>query len=227
MRERIFYWMKFYLGFSGKESRGFLVLVPFLALLGFSSTAVRFFKNQKAEHLYEAYRQRLDSLDRLSIQLVTSPLPTFNPQDTVKISRNQKQLENLNRIMLSEADSITLQIVPGIGPGTASRIIKYRQHLGGFHTQNQLLEVFGFSDELIETMLEYFEFDSNVFRKIPVNSATQEQLSSHPYISYGEAKVLVAFRKQHGRFDAAEDLLAVKIFKEDWIQKIKPYLAFD
>lgn len=227
MKNRVFYWMKFYLGFSGKESRGFFVLIPFLLILGLLPGTVRFFKNNNTETTLTKYQKRLDSLQNLQIQLVASPLPTFNPQDTVNASRNQKQLDNLNRIAFSEADSATLQIVPGIGPGTAGRIIKYRQHLGGFHSQNQLLEVYGVDGELTSALWEFFEFDAAIFRKIPINEAGVEDLSAHPYISYGEAKVLIAYRNQHGNFLSADELLNIKIFKSEWVQKIKPYLMFD
>lgn len=227
MKERFFHWMKHNLGFSTKESRGFFVLIPVLILLGLSSPVLRFFKHQKAEVTFLHFQNRLDSLEHHQIQLVSSPLPTFNPQDTVRSNRNQKQLDNINRIPFSEADSITLQIVPGIGQGTAGRIIKYRENLGGFYRQSQLLEVYGVKEETALALWEFFHFDSQIFRKISINSASLEELSAHPYISYGEAKVLVAYRNQHGEFLSADDLLNIKIFKSEWVEKIKPYLEFD
>ncbi|SEF99903.1 DNA uptake protein ComE [Algoriphagus boritolerans DSM 17298 = JCM 18970] len=227
MGRNYFYWAKAYLGFTNKESRGFVLLIPFLAVLGILPDMVRYFKNQQAELTFEIYQSRLDSLKVSGVALMSSPLPTFNPADTVKSSRNQKQLESLNRIPFSEADSITLQIVPGIGQATASRIIKYRENLGGFHSKRQLLEVFGMKEETSDAVWEFFEFDPKILRKIKINSAMIEDLASHPYISYGEAKVLVAFRHQHGAFNSAEDLLKVKIFKAEWVEKIKPYLEFD
>ncbi|GAA0879065.1 hypothetical protein GCM10009119_20330 [Algoriphagus jejuensis] len=227
MKDRFFYWMKFYLGFSGKESRGFLVVIPFLLILGIIPGVLKFLKNRQAESTYIAYLSRLDSLENLQIQLVASPLPTFNPQDTVKLNRNQKQLDNLNRIAFSEADSITLQIVPGVGPGTAGRIIKYREQLGGFYSRLQLLEVYGVKEELAQSLWEFFDFDPLIFRKIRINDASLDDIASHPYISYGEAKVLVAYRNQHGSFTAAADLANIKIFRMEWIEKIRPYLEFN
>jgi DNA uptake protein ComE-like DNA-binding protein len=218
--------MKSYLGFSRKESHGFLFLIPILISFGFAPSLIRFFKNQKAAQTYSTYLTRLDSLDKLQIRVVSSPNPTFNPQDTIKSSRNEKQLENLNRIPFSETDSITLQIVPGIGQASAGRIIKYRDNLGGFHHKDQVLEVYGIKVETAAAMWEFFEFDALIFRKIPINTVTLEDLSAHPYISYSEAKVLVAFRKQHGNFQSPDDLLKIKIFKSAWVEKIKPYLDF-
>lgn len=218
--------MKSYLGFSRKESRGFLFLIPVLISFGLTPSVIRFFKDKKAEQTYSTYLTRLDSLEMLQVRILSSPKPTFNPQDTVKSSRNERQLENLNRIPFSEADSVTLQIVPGIGQATAGRIIKYRTNLGGFHSQNQVLEVYGVKEETAASLWEFFEFDALVFKKITINTATLEDLSAHPYISYSEAKVLIAYRKQHGKFQSAEDLLKIKIFKSAWVEKIKPYLDF-
>jgi len=227
MRQTIFYWMKSYLGFSRKESKGFILLIPFLVLFGLLPNAIAYVKNLRAETAFTQYQTRLDSLKNLGIPLKSSPLPTFNPLDTVKSNRNQKQIGNLNRISFSEADSITLQIVPGIGQATAGRIIKYRENLGGFHSQSQLLEVYGVKEETVIAVWDFFDFEANIFRKINLNVATLEELAAHPYISYGEAKVLIAFRNQHGNFNSAEDLMKVKIFKVEWIEKIRPYLNFE
>jgi competence protein ComEA len=227
MRQTIFYWMKSYLGFSRKESKGFILLIPFLVLFGLLPNAIAYVKNLRAETAFTQYQTRLDSLKNLGIPLKSSPLPTFNPLDTVKSNRNQKQIGNLNRISFSEADSITLQIVPGIGQATAGRIIKYRENLGGFHSQSQLLEVYGVKEETVIAVWDFFDFEANIFRKINLNVATLEELAAHPYISYGEAKVLIAFRNQHGNFNSADDLMKVKIFKVEWIEKIRPYLNFE
>lgn len=223
--ERFHFWLKTYLGFSHKESRGFLLLIPFLVVLGVAPSLVQWFKNKHSNELYQQYVAALDSLEHSGVALVSSPLPVFNPADTVK-SKENKALQNLNRIKFSEADSVTLQIVPGIGPALAGRIIKYRESIGGFHSQSQVAEIFGIKPETAENIWEYFEFDGVVTRKIPINQATVEELSSHPYISYAEAKVLVAFRSQHGSYQGASDLLKIKIFKQEWIDRITPYLDF-
>jgi len=227
MRQTIFYWMKSYLGFSRKESKGFILLIPFLVLFGLLPNAIAYVKNLRAETAFTQYQTRLDSLKNLGIPLKSSPLPTFNPLDTVKSNRNQKQIGNLNRISFSEADSITLQIVPGIGQATAGRVIKYRENLGGFHSQSQLLEVYGVKEETVIAVWDFFDFEAKIFRKVNLNVATLEELAAHPYVSYGEAKVLIAFRNQHGNFNSAEDLMKVKIFKVEWIEKIRPYLNFE
>ncbi len=226
MKGNIFFWLKSYLGFSNKESRGFLFLIPFLSLMIVFPSIFHFFKQKEAEEYHIIYLEKLDSLRDLGLVLKTSPNLVFNPEDTVKIKSDEKKFENLNRILFSESDSITLQIVPGIGPSTAGRIIKYRNQLGGFHNSAQLLEVYGLKSETVDALWEYFDFDPLIFKQIEINNIEITDLAKHPYISYSEAKVLLAYKNQHGNFKSIEDLNGIKIFKPEWIKKITPYLTF-
>lgn len=224
MRSKLFYWLKTYLGFSRKESHGFLLLLPFLGVLILVPNVIRQFKTSNSQDFHLSLVDKIDSMEKAGLVMVKSPGPLFNPQDTVKKSALDKQLESINRVSFSEADSILLQIVPGIGPGTAGRIIKYRENLGGFHSTSQLIEVYGMKPETIELMWEFFEFTPSIFRKIDINKGTIEEISSHPYVTYGEAKVIVAYRNQHGAYQSVDDLMKIRIFKEEWIRKLAPYL---
>jgi len=132
----------------------------------------------------------------------------------------------LNKLSFSDADSIVLQIVPGIGPTMAGRIVKFRENLGGLHQKQQLLEVYGMKAEVMDLLYTHFEFSPGVSKKIKINDLDVAELAKHPYINYGTAKVMVAFREQHGKYVSAEDLLKIKIFNEEWLQRLRPYLEF-
>ena len=227
MRQRLFFWFKTHLGFSAKESRGFLLLIPFLLLLVGASQVLAWAKDRNAEKLYQHYLNQVDSLERAGVQLLSSPLPTFNPEDTLSRSHSAKVSDRIKRLPFSEADSVVLQIVPGIGALTAGRIIKHRENLGGYIQVDQLHEVFGLKPETIPVIWEYFDFDRVPPRRIEINTFPVEELAKHPYISYQEAKVLVAYRLQHGPYLQLDDLLKIKIFKADWVNKIGPYLDFE
>ncbi|MEK0442495.1 MAG: hypothetical protein RL403_1473 [Bacteroidota bacterium] len=227
MRQRLFFWFKTHLGFSAKESRGFLLLIPCLLLLVGASQVLAWAKNRNANKLYQYYLDQVDSLERAGVHLIASPLPTFNPEDTLRRSHSAKVSDRIQRLPFSEADSVLLQIVPGIGALTAGRIIKHRENLGGFIRLDQLNEVYGLKPETIPIIWEYFDFDSVVPRRLALNTVSVEELAKHPYISYQEAKVLVAYRLQHGPYHQLDDLLRVKIFKADWVKKIGPYLDLE
>ncbi|MEN2283174.1 helix-hairpin-helix domain-containing protein [Algoriphagus sp. SE2] len=226
MKRNIFFWLKTYLGFSNKESRGFLFIIPFLSLMIFFPSIFHFIKLRQAEEYHLTYLEKLDSIRNSGVELIASPNLTYNPDDTVRIKSDIKKFENLKRISFSEADSVILQIVPGIGPSLAGRIIKYKNQLGGFHESDQLLEVFGLKPETVDAIWEYFDFEASIFRTIEINNIEMSELAKHPYFSYAEAKVILAYRNQHGAYRNVEDLKEIIIFKPEWIEKISPYLSF-
>ncbi|NVK49274.1 MAG: helix-hairpin-helix domain-containing protein [Cyclobacteriaceae bacterium] len=221
MLSRFFYHLKRELGFSRKESRGFLLVIPFLSLLAFFPQIVQKVKSNSNSEIENQILFLVDSLEQKGFVLAKSPYPIQVPDDTSSLVNS-----GLKRIPFSEADSITLQIVPGIGPSLAGRIIKYEQALGGFFAPHQLADIYGLKPEVAERIWEYFEFDGEIKSKIPINSIDVVDLAKHPYISYGQAKVLVAFRNQHGNFSKPEDLMQIKIFEKEWVEKLSPYLAF-
>ena len=227
MGNKLFYWLKINLGFSNKESRGFLLLTPFLMVFAVSPYLLKIIRNSGNQEFHSHYLATIDSLIKVEGELKTSPNPIFNPADTAVKSSSISKTKNLNRIEFTEADSILLQIVPGIGRGLSGRIIKYRESLGGFYSKNQLNEIYGLKPETIEEIWNYFDFNSSITQKLQINSFDTNQLSAHPYVSYGEAKVIIAYRNQHGRFNSALDLKNINIFKEEWISRIEPYLSFD
>ncbi|WP_296700853.1 helix-hairpin-helix domain-containing protein [Algoriphagus sp.] len=226
MKRNIFFWLKSYLGFSNKESRGFLFLIPFLSLLILFPSIYQIFKVKEAKEYQITYLKKLDSLRNSKVELKASPNLVFNPEDTVKIKSDTKKFDNLKRISLNDADSVTLQIVPGIGPSIAGRIIKYKNQLGGFHDSSQLGEVFGLKPEIVDAIWEYFDFEPLIFRKIEINNIEISDLAKHPYFSYSEAKVILAYKNQHGDYKSVDDLKGIIIFKPEWIHKIGPYLTF-
>lgn len=227
MIKRLFYWLKINLGFSRKESRGFLLLTPLLLLMAASPYFIESIRKENRNDFLIQYQSQLDSLESLDLNLQRSPNPLFNHLDTASKSALAKKTQNLVKMDFVEADSVVLQIVPGIGVGLSGRIIKYRERLGGFHSINQLSEIYGLKPETIEEIWNYFDFSPAIKKKISINSAEIEEVSAHPYISYSEAKVLIAYRKQHGSYSSAVDLKKIKIFKPEWIDKIEPYLSFD
>lgn len=142
-------------------------------------------------------------------------------------SRSTKQLDQKAlRIELNQSDSIELQLLKGIGPVFASRIIRFRDLLGGFYDKEQLLKVYGMDEERYQSIQEYVFADENLIQRININKADYQQLSKHPFITSKQANVIVQFREQHGHYTKPDDLLKIAIINEDFLRKIVPYLTF-
>jgi len=129
---------------------------------------------------------------------------------------------------INAADSLAWVALPGIGPVTARRILSFREKLGGFVSERQLMEVYGIDTQRIRTLLEEgrLRIDKGVYRRIPLASATLELLDAHPYISRNQAKVLIAYRQQHQGIRGEAEFRQIAAFSRQEAIRILPYLDF-
>lgn len=127
---------------------------------------------------------------------------------------------------INEADSAALEALPGIGPYMAHRILVYREALGGFVHPAQLAETWGIDSVAAEKLMPQLQV-SPQFRPacLDVNTFSLNRLRSHPYVSFRLARLIVAYRTQHGPFKQADDLLKIKAASAPEIERIKPYLC--
>lgn len=130
------------------------------------------------------------------------------------------------RVEINSADSIDLLDLPGIGLVFASRIVRYRERLGGFYDLHQLLDVYGMDSARFVRMEPLLDLDSSLVRKIPINQADYELLRSHPMISNKQAALIIRYREYHGSFRSLEDLKQIKPLDEQILRNIAPYLEF-
>ncbi|RYC69415.1 helix-hairpin-helix domain-containing protein [Spirosoma sordidisoli] len=126
---------------------------------------------------------------------------------------------------INTADTSQLVALKGIGPTLAARIVKYRDALGGFISQNQFEDVYGL-DSLALVELRRLGQIRSAPRRIPVNTATAEQLDRLPFLSRRQAQVIVSYREQHGAYTSAESLRPIRILDAKTIEKLTPYLDF-
>jgi len=66
---------------------------------------------------------------------------------------------------------------------------------------------------------------STDFKRISINNATWDELNDHPYIEAKQARWIVAFREQHGKYQNIEALLQITELRREWLEKVRPYLA--
>lgn len=128
-------------------------------------------------------------------------------------------------VELNTADTTDLKELRGIGSVFAARIIKYRNLLGGFHHKEQLLEVYGMTEELYSKISEHIIVDSDILTTININTATLQQLNHHPYLNYYQAKAIIKYRDLGNTFNNVVDLKNITIIDNDTYEKIKPYLS--
>ncbi len=139
----------------------------------------------------------------------------------------KKFQQKLSKFDLNQADTARLKKLRGIGEKRAMNIIKYREKLGGFANIEQIDEIWGLDSISINSLKKYAYILPNSWKKIPINTATIDDLKNHPYISSRLANTIVNYRLQHGKFKNEADFAKIKAIDETTLQKLKPYLLFD
>jgi len=135
-----------------------------------------------------------------------------------------REKRNISIADLNAADTSSLIALPGIGSKLASRIIAFRDRLGGFHAVSQVAETYGLSDSAFQKIEPFLHVNAAGIRKLSINAATQDELKLHPYIRWNLANAIVAYRAQHGDFKDVNDLKKIMLIDEQAFEKIKPYL---
>ncbi len=133
----------------------------------------------------------------------------------------------LTTIDVNEADSSAFLSLPGIGPGYARRIIKFRNRLGGFYNAQQISETFGFPDSSFQKIKGFLKISNQNIKKININNATLDELKEHPYIRYQLANAIIQYRIQHGNFNAVNDIKNIMLVSDEIFFKLAPYLTID
>ncbi|WP_157780886.1 ComEA family DNA-binding protein [Hymenobacter sedentarius] len=144
--------------------------------------------------------------------------------------RFPRKPRNLQPFDLNTADTTQLMQIRGIGAGRAKWVVRYRNQLGGYLREEQLDEVFVLKDapDLRDSLKKYtFVAAGFAPRVVNVNTASFDEMYLHPYIGKPRARLIVAYRNQHGPFKRVEDLKQIPILKaEDW-EKMRPYVRCD
>jgi DNA uptake protein ComE-like DNA-binding protein len=126
-------------------------------------------------------------------------------------------------IDINRADSAQLLPLPGIGPVFASRLVKYRDLLGGYASVDQLYEVYGISQETVDGIANRIFIDTTAVNMLDLNSATFRELLRHPYLEYEDVKAIVNYRDFAGAIQSIQELLDNYILPDSLMKRVVPY----
>lgn len=193
------------MGFSLRQAR---------TIINFRNKGGRFYRK---EDLKKIYGLSQSDYERVATYIrIAEPAPAPAREYTLPAAKI---------IEINGADSAQLESLKGIGPRLASRIIRYRERLGGFYQMEQLKEVYGIDSALYEKLVPQVSLDVNLLRKIALNTAGPDEFRQHPYLSYRLASLIVNYRKQHGNYEELSDIKKIALMNEEIFSKIEAYLS--
>ena len=122
---------------------------------------------------------------------------------------------------LNTADSSALVRIRGIGPYYASKIIKYRQRLGGFYAVRQLkdLKMNYFN---VDSCAGAFTVDTSKIVKRRLDTMSFKAILRHPYLEYEDVQMIFNAKRKYDSlsFQLLEEKKVLPAYK---LKKIKPY----
>jgi DNA uptake protein ComE-like DNA-binding protein len=204
---------------------GLLILLFLLIILRFlmpfiteasEKKDLRKFELEKAEYL--KFLQIPDSTDNNKIK--------ENRKGELVNSKTNPSGRRLY-IEINKADTAELMKLPGIGPVFSKRIIKYRQLLGGFYSKQQLIEVYGITDDIVKKIADEIYVDTSLISKLNISKADFKVINAHPYITFEQTKAIFDLRRKTNGILENEVLKESGIFDSATLQKVKPYLKFN
>ncbi len=187
-------------------------------------------KFKKKEDLQRVYGMRQNEYERLAPYVkIESQTETKNTESLSKTKYEDQPIKQFTSrysfIDINTADTTAYILLPGIGSKLAGRIVNFRDKLGGFYSVEQVKETFGLPDSTYQKIKQYLKLENPLVKKININTATIDELKAHPYIKYGLANPIIAYRNEHGLFSKVEDVKKVMAVTEEVYNKIAAYLT--
>lgn len=128
-------------------------------------------------------------------------------------------------IQVNQATATEWAQLKGIGPVLSSRIVKYREKLGGFYTLDQVQQTYGLADSIFQNIKDQLILEVQV-QPFRINELSTKELASHPYLGWKEAQIISSYRSMHGPFKDRLALDQVRALDQEKIQRLSPYLDF-
>ena len=134
-------------------------------------------------------------------------------------SSNTPQIIDINSATITDFRNLP------ITTNLAYKIFNYREKLGGFLSVEQVKETYGITDSVFQNILPFLKINSTLLKQININTASEFELSQHPYIDKNLAKAIIYYREKYGSFNTVNELKKIVFVTAATYQKIAPYIT--
>ena len=195
------------------------------SIMNYQAKGGKFYTKNDFGKLYNISEEEFEQLEPFIVLPEVSRSTANKPkkqETTVGESAQPVPKKAIPVVDLNTVDSALLVELPQIGGYTASRIIAFREKLGGFVDKTQLRDVKGIDEARFAAIESYIKIGETEVRKIDVNRDDFKTLVSHPYLNYEQVKRIFNQREKRGmlkNWTQLQDLI-----KEDG--EVNPLLEF-
>lgn len=137
---------------------------------------------------------------------------------------SKKRVEPIDINTASQEDWKSL---PGIGEVLSTRIMGYRERIGGFSSIDQVAKTWGLPDSTFRKILPLLKLASPATLQVNINTAFENELMECPGIDRDLAQAIIIYRRQHGKFQTVNDLRQIVFITDEMFRKILPCIKAD
>ena len=230
MKSKLMYYLRFTLAYTHAEIKGIIVLFGMMVLyaLIYIGWEWRKKEEQKLEFnpvVWEANYKAISPKSgvRRKGWVDYGSYKSGGKESGVRLKEGFGRKQQA--IDINTADSAAWVALNGIGPGFAKRILTYREKLGGFYQVDQLKEVYGLDSVWVKENKALLKVGAGVYRFLKINQVEWKDFK-HPYLPYGQSKVVLAYRKQHGPLKDFETLQQMPLLDLVAWRRLRPYISY-
>lgn len=182
-------------------------------------------KFYKPDDIGKIWGLHADEVQRLLPYVQIAAKENNYPPKNYETKTYEKPERSYTAVDVNTADTSAFIALPGIGSKLAQRIINFRDKLGGFYKTEQVAETFGLPDSTFSKIKPRLVLSNATVKKFNINTATVDEMKTHPYIRYNIANAIVQYRSQHGNFISVADVKKIMMVTDDVFNKVAPYLS--
>ena len=191
----------------------------------------------REQRLYVNSAKEFQAITKISDSLLQKISPFFKFPEWVQKKNNNKNNQqryipnsriNVSEITTVDINKATLKdftAIEGVDEYISERIIKYRSKLQGFSFKEQLFEVWGLDELMVNKILSTFSIKTKpIIKKVNINTASFKEVLSNPYIDYELCVKIFDYRDEVAELQSISEIKNIEGFPIKKYNRIVLYL---
>ena len=191
----------------------------------------------REQRLYVNSAKEFQTITKISDSLLQKISPFFKFPEWVQKKNNNKNNQqryipnsriNISEITTVDINKATLKdftAIEGVDEYMSERIIKYRSKLQGFSFKEQLFEVWGLDELMVNKILSTFSIKNKpIIKKVNINTASFKEVLSNPYIDYELCIQIFDYKDEVAELQSISEIKNIEGFPIKKYNRIVLYL---
>jgi DNA uptake protein ComE-like DNA-binding protein len=191
----------------------------------------------REQRLYVNSAKEFQTITKISDSLLQKISPFFKFPEWVQKKNNNKNNQqryipnsriNVSEITTVDINKATLKdftAIEGVDEYISERIIKYRSKLQGFSFKEQLFEVWGLDELMVNKILSTFSIKNKpIIKKVNINTASFKEVLSNPYIDYELCIQIFDYKDEVAELQSISEIKNIEGFPIKKYNRIVLYL---